>query len=296
MKWEMLIAPAVGAVIGYLTNYIAIKMLFHPHKARYIGKRRIPLTPGLIPKEQGRIAQSIGEVISSDLLNEATLRQVLTSEETVAKVRGALTGLVEENRGNESTVKDLLLSAVPEEKADHSIASAREKLSEVICGRLCAIDFGEAISEGVRQKAIADGKTGRFRTGIAERFYGVIGGIVNRSVAKYADSVVKNLVDKESDQLLGMQVGEVIAKYDEKIPGWIEKGVGLYVSAIENNTGRILEGVNIQKIVEDKINALEIGELEKLLFGLMKRELNAIMCLGALLGLLMGWITPLLGV
>lgn len=296
MKWEMLIAPAVGAVIGYLTNYIAIKMLFHPHKAIYIGKWRVPLTPGLIPKEQDRIAKSIGEVISTDLLNEATLKQVLTSDETVDKVRSALTGLVEENRENGSTVKEVLLSAVPEERADRSISAAREKLSAVICDRLYAIDFGEAISKGVKQKAAADGKTRRFHTGIIEKFYGSIGGMVNKTVAKYADSIVTNLVDEESDQLLNMQVSAVIAKYDGKIPGWIEKGVGLYVSVIESNTGRILEGVNIQKIVEDKINALEIKQLEKLLFGLMKRELNAILYLGALLGFLMGWITPLLGV
>ena len=135
MKWEMLIAPAVGAVIGYLTNYIAIKMLFHPHKAHYIGKWRLPLTPGLIPKEQGRIAKSIGEVISTELLNEATLRQVLTSDETVAKVRNAMMNLVEENRENESTMRDLLNSAVQEEKADRSIVAAREKLSAVICDR-----------------------------------------------------------------------------------------------------------------------------------------------------------------
>ncbi|MBQ3938367.1 MAG: DUF445 family protein, partial [Clostridia bacterium] len=90
MDWKMLIAPAVGGLIGYLTNYIAIKMLFHPHKAHYVGKWRIPLTPGLIPKEQGNIARSIGEVISRELLNEETLRQVLTSEETAGKVRSAL--------------------------------------------------------------------------------------------------------------------------------------------------------------------------------------------------------------
>ena len=53
--------------------------------------------------------------------------------------------------------------------------------------------------------------------------------------------------------------------------------------------------MNIQKIVEDKINGLEVGELERLILGLAKKELNAIVYLGALLGFIMGWITPLLG-
>ena len=295
MKWTMFIAPAVGAAIGYLTNYIAIKMLFHPHKAVYIGKWKLPLTPGLIPKEQGNIARSIGEVISKELLNADTLRNVLTSEETVEKVRGAMKSLVDENRENESTLKEVLASAVTEESAERSITDVRERLSAVICERLYAIDFGEAISSGVRQKAEAEGKNSRFRMGVINTFYGSIGGMVNKTVAKYADSIVKNLVTDESEKLLDMRVGEVIKKYDSKLPGLIEKGLSLYVSAAENNTDRILAGINIQKIVEDKINGLEIAELEKLILGLAKTELNAIVYLGALLGFIMGWITPLLG-
>ena len=295
MQWTVLIAPAIGGAIGYLTNFIAIKMLFHPHKAVYIGKWRVPLTPGLIPKEQGNIAKSIGEVISKELLDADTLREVLTSEETTQKVRGALISLVEENRYNRSTVREVLSSAVKEETAERSLISARADLSSVICDRLYAIDFGEAISNGVKQKALEKGKNSRFRMGVIDKFYGSIGSMVNRTVAKYADSIVKNLVDKESDKLLETPIAEVIEKYDEKIPGLIEKCVGLYVSTVESNTDRILEGVNIQKIVEDKINGLEIKELEKLITGLAKKELNAIVYLGALLGFLMGFLMPLLG-
>lgn len=296
MQWTVIIAPLVGGAIGYLTNYIAIRMLFHPHEAKRIGKWRVPLTPGLIPKEQGRIAKSIGEVISTELLNADTLREVLTSEETVGKVRGALTSLVEENRGNESTVRELLSSAVTEETAERSIKETRMKLSAVICDRLYAIDFGEAISNGVKQKALAEGKSSRFRMGVIDTFYGSIGAMVNKSVANYGGSIVRNLVTEESDKLLVMRVGEVIKKYEAKIPGWIEKAVGLYVSAVGSNTERILAGVNISKIVEDKINSLNVKELEGLILGLAKKELNAIVYLGALLGFIMGWITPLIGV
>ena len=60
MNLEILIPPLVGGVIGYITNDIAIKMLFHPRKAIYIGKWKLPFTPGLIPKEKHRVAKSIG--------------------------------------------------------------------------------------------------------------------------------------------------------------------------------------------------------------------------------------------
>ena len=41
----------IGAIIGGITNVIAIRMLFHPFKPYYIFKMRIPFTPGLIPKD-----------------------------------------------------------------------------------------------------------------------------------------------------------------------------------------------------------------------------------------------------
>ena len=46
---SFLFGPLVGAAIGGLTNRIAIRMLFRPYTARYIGKIHVPLTPGIIP-------------------------------------------------------------------------------------------------------------------------------------------------------------------------------------------------------------------------------------------------------
>ena len=46
----------LGSIIGYFTNSLAIKMLFRPHKAIFIGKHQLPFTPGIIPKNQKRPA------------------------------------------------------------------------------------------------------------------------------------------------------------------------------------------------------------------------------------------------
>ena len=63
--FHFLIGPAVGAVIGYITNDIAIRMLFRPHQAKYIMGMRVPFTPGIIPKEKHRIAGAIGKAVES---------------------------------------------------------------------------------------------------------------------------------------------------------------------------------------------------------------------------------------
>lgn len=63
MQWEWLVGPAMGGLIGYVTNDIAVRMLFRPHAAKRLFGRRLPFTPGLIPKERARLANAIGDVL-----------------------------------------------------------------------------------------------------------------------------------------------------------------------------------------------------------------------------------------
>ncbi|MFC0189851.1 DUF445 domain-containing protein [Fictibacillus aquaticus] len=58
----------IGAVIGGVTNLIAIKMLFRPFNTLYIGKFRVPFTPGLIPKRRHQLAVQLGETVTTHLL------------------------------------------------------------------------------------------------------------------------------------------------------------------------------------------------------------------------------------
>lgn len=69
----------VGALIGGITNSIAIKMLFRPYKAIYIGKFRVPFTPGLIPKRRAELADQLGKLVVNHLLTVEGLQQKLSS-------------------------------------------------------------------------------------------------------------------------------------------------------------------------------------------------------------------------
>lgn len=70
---------AVGALIGAVTNHFAIKMLFRPYKAIYIFGKRVPFTPGLIPKRRDELARQMGQMVTGHLLttegiNKACIR------------------------------------------------------------------------------------------------------------------------------------------------------------------------------------------------------------------------------
>ncbi|WP_041088683.1 DUF445 domain-containing protein [Jeotgalibacillus soli] len=70
----IVIMVIVGAVIGGFTNSLAIKMLFRPYNAVYIGKWRLPFTPGLIPKRREELARQLGLTVVNYLLTPESLK------------------------------------------------------------------------------------------------------------------------------------------------------------------------------------------------------------------------------
>ena len=79
----------IGALIGGVTNVIAVKMLFHPFKTYYIFKKRVPFTPGLIPNRRKEIADKIGQVVEEHLLTEEVIQAKLnapTSRDAIEEI------------------------------------------------------------------------------------------------------------------------------------------------------------------------------------------------------------------
>jgi uncharacterized membrane protein YheB (UPF0754 family) len=74
--FTIVVPPIAGAIIGYFTNDIAINMLFRPYKAIYIGKRPLPFTPGLIPRNQERLAIKVSDTIMGSLLTPEELQKL----------------------------------------------------------------------------------------------------------------------------------------------------------------------------------------------------------------------------
>ncbi|MBP7494590.1 MAG: DUF445 family protein [Spirochaetales bacterium] len=70
---RILLPPLLGAIIGYVTNALAIRMLFRPLREYRIGPFRVPFTPGIIPRQRHRLAASIARMVSRELLTEDTL-------------------------------------------------------------------------------------------------------------------------------------------------------------------------------------------------------------------------------
>ncbi|NQZ59170.1 MAG: DUF445 family protein [Lentisphaeraceae bacterium] len=80
MTSEYIIFPLIGSIIGAFTNELAIRMLFRPYNAWYIGKMKVPMTPGVIPAQREQIAKNIAETFEKHLLSSGEIHSAITSE------------------------------------------------------------------------------------------------------------------------------------------------------------------------------------------------------------------------
>lgn len=117
--------PIAGTIIGYFTNDIAINMLFRPYKAIYIGDRRLPFTPGLIPHNQDRLARNISRIIMGSLLTPEELqnlaKKLLQTERIESAIRWLLQLAVEQIQGDQEKKTAQILAAILRDLSSESL-------------------------------------------------------------------------------------------------------------------------------------------------------------------------------
>lgn len=122
----------IAAVIGGVTNYLAIKMLFHPRKPIVIGNWKLPFTPGLIPKRKDQIAVALGRVVSEYLVTPERIAGALQKSELKEKLVLAAERWMEEKLASGMTLGEWLESWIGEERFDQMRERQPEQLQEWI--------------------------------------------------------------------------------------------------------------------------------------------------------------------
>lgn len=308
---EIVMPPTVGFFIGWTTNWVAIKMLFRPHKAKHIFGMHVPLTPGIIPKEKGRIAKAIGDVISENLMNSEVLGQYLLSESITNKLRSSINGFFETQKQNEETVEQFLLHYLTDEEIKSMTHGINKTLTSQIKSKLADDTVGETIAHVAVEHVINSmsynpndvlgnivGLPLFFGEQILRMVLSALRNPVERKLSRSINDILKNnseeiisnLIGKEVSDFLKTPVKDLLYGKDELIQKIIEKAMNLYRNVITEHLPRILKTVNISQIVCDRINEMDVAETEKLILQVMNKELKWLVRLGAILGFLMGWI------
>jgi uncharacterized membrane-anchored protein YjiN (DUF445 family) len=139
------IPPLAGAVIGFITNVVAIRMLFRPLKEIRVFGIRLPFTPGLLPRQRHKLADNIGAMVERELLTPEIIRGRLRREE----VRGGIKNSV----------------------ARYTETLLRRPLGEVLDAGPAASplrDFGLSLFQGFASSPVCDELIGLFSGSLAE--------------------------------------------------------------------------------------------------------------------------------
>ncbi|WEG12054.1 DUF445 family protein [Pullulanibacillus sp. KACC 23026] len=107
-----LLLAIVGAFIGGMTNHLAIKMLFRPYRAFYIGKLRVPFTPGVIPKRHEEIAYQLGNLVMEHLITAEALEKRFLDERFKTVILTNLKAQIERYLMEKRPTKEDLLTYV----------------------------------------------------------------------------------------------------------------------------------------------------------------------------------------
>jgi len=96
--------PILAALVGWITNFLAIKMLFHPHQPKKI----LGITfHGVFPKRQPQIAENLGSLVANELLS---MKDVAKKIEDLSTQPEALDAV---GKRIEKTIRGKLISAFP---------------------------------------------------------------------------------------------------------------------------------------------------------------------------------------
>lgn len=319
MDLSYIIAPLLGGVIGYITNDIAIRMLFRPHTAKYVFGIHIPFTPGIIPKEKGRIAEAVGGVISENLMNKEVLEKYLLSEDMIEKVRSAVEEFIATQQRNNETVVQFLGHYLSKEEIDTIAQNINRSITKQTYEKLADSSVGEKVAyiaiDHVAQKLTIDGAqellsgiggalggiggmaAGLFGGNIVTKFLGMLrepaehflANNINTMLRNNGEEIVSNMIGGEVDNLLNKPVCKLLEGHEEQLNQAVNTVESLYRNVITDHLPKILDSIDISKIVRERINEMDVDETEKLIFQVMDKELKAIVWLGALLGCMMGF-------
>ena len=251
---KMLRACSTAGLIGFGTNWVAIKMLFRPRDVRPI------FGQGLIPSQRDELIRKVVDEVSENLINEDIIRRELDesrllsrlTEETVKEVR-RLVRDPEFVKDTKQVVLTYTAQLAQSEKFREEIAGEVEKRVEKVAGT-------------------------RFAKAVVERLRGI-----------WRDPMVR-VVNREIDDLpttLDRVVGEVDGALDH-IPRYLERHQAAIEAALTRVTMSLIREIDVRRVITKQLSQVTSEELETGFLEFADDKLSYITLLGGILGVVGG--------
>ena len=282
-------APLIGALIGYCTNYIAVKMLFRPRHEKYFFGHKVPLTPGAIPKGKARLAKSVGDVISNHLVTSEDIEGKALNEETETAVTERIMKMLKSDI-------DSGFRAISSSEEEYEMITTN--LDYAVTLRMAdavkSINFSDIIK--VKGGQIIGEQLGGSMLGMfinLEMIDSILGSISD-NIGMYVDDHCYNFlapeVSRSMEKLRGDNIYDMITSNgvsDEELRAKVRE---IYRKTIKAVIPELIAKMDIASMVRSKIEDMEVEQLEDMVMEVMSKELTTIVNLGALIGFILGLI------
>ena len=287
--FRYIVTPLIGALIGYCTNYIAVKMLFRPRREKYILGHRIPLTPGAVPKGKSRLARAVGEVISTYLVTDKDIESRALAGETEDAIV---------DRAMELLHADIDSGFRAATNSEEEYEALMGKLDDIVTERISdavrSINFADIIKEKGGQiinEQLGGSMIGMFlNPETVSRLLGSIsdnmGVYISEHCYKFlAPEVSINMEKLRRDNVYNIMTSTGVS--DDELRAKIRE---IYRKTVRAVVPEVISKLDIAGMVRRKIDDMEVEQLEDMVMEVMRKELNTIVNLGALIGFLLGLI------
>lgn len=273
--------PLIGGAIGVFTNWLAVKMLFHPYKAVCIGKFRLPFTPGIIPKRKENLAHAVGKAVAEELLTEKELVKVVSAPE----IKEGFLATIKKFLYKGKTVKELTegtdfpdaLSDAVSEKIVHAALLADIDAVIASCG-------GNAVKSKINNPLLSVFLTDRFIASVSKE----IAVSIKNYLSENGRAIVSPLIGAELEKVSDKKIGEVLSDFgltEEKLELMLS---GAYDRFTEEGMQKLYASANVAAVVEEKIDSMDVKDIARLTYKVINKEMNAVVLLGGLLGAIIG--------
>ncbi|MDO3378406.1 DUF445 family protein [Geoalkalibacter halelectricus] len=273
--------PLLGAFIGYVTNYIAIRMLFRPLCAWRLLGVRIPMTPGIIPAKRHELAARMGEMVGSHLLTGDDVGRALEKDRFRREIKGAVADKLGRFLDQELGPLEQLVPADFRGRFRELVEVLRWKLVKATFAYLDSEEFEGRLRQFVRRKGnewlardlesfLTPERYGQLRDHLDDRISGFLHSPgVARAVEQFIDAKTDEWVGSQRTlrELLPADLIEVlVAQAEKEVPPLLEKFGGMLYDP-DFRTRLVIKG---RQAIEGFLDSL--GGLSGLLSGFINLE------------------------
>jgi uncharacterized membrane protein YheB (UPF0754 family) len=277
-----LVPPLAGAVIGYVTNAVAIKMLFRPlTEIRFLGIR-LPFTPGILPRQRHKLAENIGSIVERQLLTPEIVIARIQQEDVRETLKTAIAGYTEQffsGAGDSSFLRELAEREYPA-VAESVIAFLKKP---EIHRRL------EIHGRVFLNNAI-------LRLNAFQRFFLSAGNFENTlhdRMPEIIDDLISQLEDilregQSREQILHFLTTALFAPEGRNKDRFDTLARDKILALAEEQSAAMLRALDIKTLVSNRIDSLDMLQVEHIVLDVMANQLWWINIFGAILGALIG--------